>query len=78
MRELLLVDTGSLESFIFYDYIKRFKVKMDSATRNVFMASLSLISPVKGLCTVKICGGACVVMVIIIGNGHNDTSSNPG
>ena len=23
-------------------------------------------------------GGACGVMVIIIGNGHVDTSSNPG
>ena len=23
-------------------------------------------------------GGACGVMVIIIGNGHGDTSSNPG
>ena len=23
-------------------------------------------------------GGACGVMVIIIGNGHSDTSSNPG
>ena len=23
-------------------------------------------------------GGACGVMVIIVGNGHGDTSSNPG
>ena len=23
-------------------------------------------------------GGACGVMVIVIGNGHSDTSSNPG
>ena len=23
-------------------------------------------------------GGACGVMVIVIGNGHGDTSSNPG
>ena len=23
-------------------------------------------------------GGACAVMVIVIGNGHGDTSSNPG
>ena len=23
-------------------------------------------------------GGACVVMVIVVGNGHGDTSSNPG
>ena len=23
-------------------------------------------------------GGACGVMVIIVGNGHSDTSSNPG
>ena len=23
-------------------------------------------------------GGACSVMVIVIGNGHGDTSSNPG
>ena len=25
-----------------------------------------------------ICGGARGVMVIIVGNGHSDTSSNPG
>ena len=25
-----------------------------------------------------ICGGAHSVMVIIVGNGHGDTSSNPG
>ena len=24
------------------------------------------------------CGGACGVMVIIVRNGHGDTSSNPG
>ena len=30
-------------------------------------------------CTsVIIDGGACGVMVIIVGNGHGDTSSNPG
>ena len=23
-------------------------------------------------------GGACGVMVIVVGNGHGDTSSNPG
>ena len=23
-------------------------------------------------------GGACGVMVIVLGNGHGDTSSNPG
>ena len=23
-------------------------------------------------------GGACGIMVIIVGNGHGDTSSNPG
>ena len=23
-------------------------------------------------------GGACGVMVIVVGNGHDDTSSNPG
>ena len=23
-------------------------------------------------------GGACDVMVIVVGNGHGDTSSNPG
>ena len=23
-------------------------------------------------------GGACSVMVIVVGNGHGDTSSNPG
>ena len=23
-------------------------------------------------------GGACGVMVIVVGNGHSDTSSNPG
>ena len=23
-------------------------------------------------------GGACGVMVIVLGNGHDDTSSNPG
>ena len=23
-------------------------------------------------------GGACRVMVIVVGNGHGDTSSNPG
>ena len=27
---------------------------------------------------VRINGGACVVMVILVGNGHDDTSSNPG
>ena len=26
----------------------------------------------------KYVGGACGVMVIIVGNGHGDTSSNPG
>ena len=25
-----------------------------------------------------IVGGACGVMVIVVGNGHGDTSSNPG
>ena len=25
-----------------------------------------------------ICGSACSVMVIVVGNGHGDTSSNPG
>ena len=25
-----------------------------------------------------VCGGACGVMVIVAGNGHSDTSSNPG
>ena len=25
-----------------------------------------------------VCGGACGVMVIVIENGHSDTSSNPG
>ena len=29
------------------------------------------------ICTSNI-GGACGVMVIIVGNGHGDTSSNPG
>ena len=24
------------------------------------------------------CGGACGVMVIVVGKGHSDTSSNPG
>ena len=24
------------------------------------------------------CGGACGVMVIVVGNGHGDTSSNAG
>ena len=23
-------------------------------------------------------GGACCVMIIVVGNGHGDTSSNPG
>ena len=36
--------------------------------------SLSILS-----CTYKIeYWGACGVMVIIVGNGHGDTSSNPG
>ena len=26
----------------------------------------------------KYCGGARGVMVIVVGNGHGDTSSNPG
>ena len=26
----------------------------------------------------KYMGGACGVMVIVVGNGHGDTSSNPG
>ena len=25
-----------------------------------------------------ICGAACGVMFIVVGNGHGDTSSNPG
>ena len=25
-----------------------------------------------------ICGGASGVMVVVVGNGHGDTSSNPG
>ena len=28
--------------------------------------------------TSKSKGGACGVMVIVVGNGHGDTSSNPG
>ena len=26
----------------------------------------------------QICGGACGVMIIVVGIGHGDTSSNPG
>ena len=29
-------------------------------------------------CYIEILGGACDVMVIVVGNGHGDTSSNPG
>ena len=32
----------------------------------------------KGILYTTITGGACGVMVIVIGNGHSDTSSNPG
>ena len=28
--------------------------------------------------TIKLFGGARGVMVIVVGNGHGDTSSNPG
>ena len=28
--------------------------------------------------TTKITGGACGVIVIVVGNEHGDTSSNPG
>ena len=29
-------------------------------------------------CYKRIVKGACGVMVIVVGNGHDDTSSNPG
>ena len=29
-------------------------------------------------CDINIHRGACGVMVIVVGNGHGDTSSNPG
>ena len=28
--------------------------------------------------TVTLFSGACGVMIIVVGNGHGDTSSNPG
>ena len=31
-----------------------------------------------GMTTTTLCGGARGVMVIVAGNGHGDTSSNPG
>ena len=31
------------------------------------------------MCQTKLnCGGACGVIVIVVGNEHGDTSSNPG
>lgn len=56
-----LVDTGNSESFIAYDYIEKNRLNTDSASRNVSMASSSLNSPLKGLCTVeiKLLGKSC-------------------
>ena len=38
----------------------------------------NIISTPNGLYNVNICEGAHGVMVIVVGNGHDETSSNPG
>lgn len=48
-----LLYTGSTGSFIAYDYAKKHRLQMDSATGNVYMASSSLNYTVKGPCTVN-------------------------
>ena len=45
---------SSSGSFISYDYVNRPKLKMDSATGNITIASSSFISLMKELCSVKI------------------------
>ena len=37
-----------------------------------------IILTIKVYNTLLLCGGARGVMVIVVGNGHGDTSSNPG
>ena len=44
-----LADMGNSQPFIFFDYVKILKLKMDSVIWNISMASLSLISPIKTL-----------------------------
>ena len=51
---MVLADIGSLGLLISDNYIKRLKLKMDSAIGNASMALSSLNSPIKRLCTVKI------------------------
>ena len=43
-----------------------------------FYGISTLEGQILSIYTCIFCGGACGVMVIVVGNGHGDTSSSPG
>ena len=42
------------------------------------MTTIALVSVKKNHYYINYLGGACGVIVIVVGNGHGDTSLNPG
>ena len=45
---------------------------------NILHTVLHILLYLGGACGVVVIGGSSGVMVIVVGNGHGDTSSNPG